>query len=117
VARERLDEFAASQWAKKYPVIIPSWERAWENIVPFLSFPAEIRKVIYTTNAIESLHMQLRKILKNRGHFPNDEAAAKLIFLALKNITRRWKKPPVSWKEPMSQFAILFTDRLDGSHS
>ena len=83
VARERLDEFAASQWAKKYPTIIPSWERAWENVVPFLSFPAEIRKVIYTTNAIESLHMQLRKILKNRGHFPNDEAAAKLIFLAL----------------------------------
>tara|TARA_B100000749_G_scaffold276165_1_gene262930 strand:- start:257 stop:493 length:237 start_codon:yes stop_codon:yes gene_type:complete len=61
---------------EKYPTIVPSWERAWENVVPFLAFPAEIRKVIYTTNAIEGLHMQLRKVLKNRGHFPNNEAAA-----------------------------------------
>ena len=116
-ARERLDEFAAGPWAKKYSTIVPSWERAWENVVPFLSFPPEIRKVIYTTNAIESLHMQLRKILKNRGHFPNDEAAAKLIFLALKNITRKWKKPPVSWKKAISQLSILFPERLDASPS
>jgi len=117
VARDRLEEFAAGQWARKYPTIVPSWERAWENVVPFLAFPAEIRKVIYTTNAIESLHMQLRKILKTRGHFPSDEAAAKLIYLALRNITRKWKRPPLTWKNAMSQFAILFTDRLDGSHS
>ena len=112
MARERLAAFARSDWAKKYPTIVPSWERAWEQVIPFLSYPAEIRRVIYTTNAIESLHMQLRKVLKNRGHFPNDEAASKLIYLALQNITRKWNKPAPAWKKALAQFAIVFADRL-----
>jgi transposase-like protein len=94
--------------------VTPCDESEETHVVPFLSLPAEIRKFIYTTNAIESLHMRLLKILKTRGHFPNDEAAAKLIYLALRNITRKWKRPPVTWKKAMPQFAILFTDRLDG---
>jgi transposase-like protein len=116
-ARERLEEFAQSEWAKKYPTIVPSWERAWDQVIPFLSYPMEIRRVIYTTNAIESLHMQLRKVLKNRGHFPNDESAAKLIYLALQNITRKWNKPAVTWKKALAQFAIVFSDRLMGPAS
>jgi len=116
-ARERLDDFAQSEWAKKYPTIVPSWERAWDQVIPFLSYPKEIRRVIYTTNAIESLHMQLRKVLKNRGHFPNDESAAKLIYLALQNITRKWNKPAVTWKKALAQFAIVFSERLMGPAS
>ena len=72
-------------------------------MIPFFAYPAEIRKIIYTTNAIESLHMQLRKVLKNRGHFPSDEAATKLIYLAILNITKKWKNPPISWKLAATQ--------------
>jgi len=115
-ARQALAGFARSEWARRYPTIVPSWERAWEQVVPFLTYPKEIRRVIYTTNAIESLHMQLRKVLKNRGHFPNDEAAAKLIYLALQNITRRWNKPAVTWRKALAQFAIVFSERLAGQN-
>jgi transposase-like protein len=114
VAREALAAFGRSDWGRRYPTIVPGWERVWEQVVPFLAFPKEIRRVIYTTNAIESLHMQLRKVLKNRGHFPNDEAATKLIYLALQNITRRWNKPAVTWKKALTQFAIVFAERLVG---
>ena len=93
-AAKRLSEFDAGPWGRKYPMIAESWRRNWEQIIPFYSYPPEVRKIIYTTNAIESLHMQLRKVLKNRGHFPSDEAATKLIFLALRNITKSWKNPP-----------------------
>ena len=81
-------------------------------MIPFFAYPAEIRKIIYTTNAIESLHMQLRKVLKNRGHFPSDEAATKLIYLAILNITKKWKNPPISWKLAATQFAIQFGERF-----
>jgi putative transposase len=111
-AAKRLEEFANSEWGKKLPAIVQSWQRVWEQVIPFFAYPLEIRKIIYTTNAIESLHMQLRKVLKNRGHFPNDEAATKLIYLALRNITKKWKNPPVTWKLAATQFAIQFGERF-----
>lgn len=112
VAAKRLEEFANSEWGKKLPVIVQSWRRVWEQVIPFFAFPLEIRKIIYTTNAIESLHMQLRKVLKNRGHFPSDEAATKLIYLVLRNVTKKWQKPPITWKATATQFAIQFGERF-----
>jgi putative transposase len=85
-ARLELDAFAASEWGRRYPATVATWENAWERFIPFLAFPPELRKIIYTTNAIESLNYQLRKIIKNRGHFPNDDAAIKLLWLAIRDI-------------------------------
>lgn len=116
-AAQRLGEFEAGPWGKKFPMIGQSWRRNWEQVIPFYGYAPEIRKMIYTTNAIESLNMQLRKVLKNRGHFPNDEAATKLIYLALRNITKKWKKPPVQWKAAAGQFAIQFGTRFFSSAS
>ena len=79
------------------------------------TYPAEVRRIIYTTNAIEILHMRLRKIVKNRGHFPSDEAATKLLFLALLNIVKDWRLPPRTWKEAANQFAIIFGERFTSS--
>ena len=107
-----LEGFSQGPWGQKYPPIGAMWKRQWEQVIPFFSYPAEVRKIIYTTNAIESLHMQLRKIIKNRGHFPNDDAAVKLLYLALKNITKDWKMSAREWKSAMNQFAILFADRF-----
>ena len=112
MASQRLREFEAGEWGRKYPTIAASWRRAWEQVIPFFVYPAEVRKIIYTTNAIESLNMQLRKIIKTRGHFPSDEAATKLMYLALRNITARWKSPPLSWKAAANQFAIQFGPRF-----
>lgn len=112
VAAERLEEFAASEWGQKYPTIAPLWRRHWTHVIPFLAYPQEVRKVIYTTNALESVHMRLRKIIKSRGHFPNDEAALKLLYLVLRNITKTWTMPPREWKSAMNHFAILFGERL-----
>jgi len=81
-------------------------------VIPFFAYPPEVRSIIYTTNAIESLHMRLRKIVKNRGHFPNDEAATKLLYLALRNIEKDWKMPQLTWKMAANQFAILFGERF-----
>ena len=92
-AAKRLSEFDAGPWGRKYPMIAESWRRNWEQIIPFYSYPPEVRKIIYTTNAIESLHMQLRKVLKNRGHFPSDEAATKLIFWPCATSPNRGKTP------------------------
>jgi len=117
VAARRLEEFEAGPWGKKFPMIAQSWKRNWEQIIPFFAYGPEIRKMIYTTNAIESLHMQIRKVLKTRGHFPNDESAIKLIYLALRNITKKWNKPPVTWKAAAGQFAIQFGDRFFPSAS
>lgn len=116
-ARHQLELFSEDPWGKKYPSIVPSWQRNWEQVIPFFSYPLEVRKIMYTTNAIESLHMQLRKILKTRGHFPSDEAASKLIYLALRNITKKWRMPPVTWKRALSQFAVLFGSRFLASAS
>ena len=93
------------------------WRRNWEQIIPFLAYPQEIRKVIYTTNAIESLNRSLRKAVKARGHFPSDEAATKLLYLAIRNLTAKWKMPPREWTMAMNQFAILFDDRLQAVRS
>jgi len=113
-AEMQLNAFA-DKWDKKHPTISRSWRRNWEQIIPFFAYPPEIRKVIYTTNMIESLNMSLRKVTKNRGSFPSDDAMFKLIYLALNNITKKWKKPIINWKAAMARFAILFEDRLPKS--
>ena len=115
MAAQRLGEFEAGEWGRKYPTIAASWRRAWEQVTPFFAYPAEVRKIIYTTNAIESLNMQLRKIIKTRGHFPSDEAATKLLYLALRNITAKWVKPPLHWTAAANQFAIQFGPRFFSS--
>ncbi|CAB3971089.1 transposase, mutator family [Burkholderia cenocepacia] len=111
-ARQALQDFADGPWGEKYPTIVQSWMRAWEHVVPFYVFPPEIRRVVYTTNAIESLNMQLRKIIKTRGHFPNDEAAIKLLWLALRNVLAKTVRSAFDWKSAMNQFAILFGERF-----
>ncbi len=110
-AADRLSEFE-DVWGTKYPSIAASWRRHWQEIIPMFAFPPEIRRLLYTTNAIESLHRCLRKIIKTRGHFPNDEAAAKLLYLALRNIEKGWKAAPKEWLPALNQFDILFGDRL-----
>jgi len=111
-AAQCLAEFEAGPWGAKFPTIGASWRRVWEHVIPFFAFAPEVRRVIYTTNVIESLHMQLRKIIKNRGHFPSDEAATKLIWLALRNITNDWSRATREWSAAMNQFAIAFADRF-----
>lgn len=111
-AMASLEDFSQGLWGKKYPPIALIWKRQWEQVIPFFTYPAEVRKIIYTTNAIESLHMQLRKIIKTRGHFPSDDAAVKLLYLALKNITNDWKMSAREWKSVMNQFAIIFAERF-----
>ena len=111
VAKENLNAFR-SKWNEKYPTIADSWERNWEGLIPFLSYPDYIRKAIYTTNAIESLNRSLRKVSKNRGSFPNDESALKLLYLALRNISKKWTMPIRLWKQALNQFVILFPGRL-----
>jgi putative transposase len=111
-AWQRLEEFEQSELGRKYQMIGQSWRRAWEEVIPFLSYPQEIRRSIYTTNAIESLHMQLRKVMKNRGHFPSDEAASKLMYLGLRNIMTRWQATRPGWSQTALQFAILFGERF-----
>ena len=111
-ASAALDDFARGPWGTKFPTVVASWRRAWTHVVPFFAFPPEVRRVIYTTNALESVHAQLRKIIKTRGHFPNDEAATKLIWLALRNITAKWERGAITWKAAMRQFAVLYEDRF-----
>jgi len=112
-AMAELDAFAAGPWGQKYPTIVQSWRRAWEHVIPFFAFPPEVRRIIYTTNAIESLHMQLRKIIKTRGHFPSDEAATKLIWLALRNVMAGWSRSAREWVKAMNQFVLMYPDRFN----
>ena len=100
-----------AEWGKRYPAIGQAWRRAWEHVIPFFAFAPEIRKMIYTTNAVEALNRSLRKIIKTRGSFPNDEAAMKLLYLAIKNAEVHWRRP-IAWTAAMSQFAIQFGDRF-----
>src|SRR5262245_15870160 len=111
-ASAALEDFARGPWGTKFPTVVAAWRRAWTHVIPFFAFPPDIRRVIYTTNALESVHAQLRKIIKTRGHFPSDEAATKLIWLALRNITAKWARGPIHWKTAMRQFAILYEDRF-----
>ena len=135
-AKVELDAFAASEWGTKYPATVATWTNAWERFIPFLEFPPEVRKIIYTTNAIESLNYQLRKIIKNRGHFPSDDAAIKLLWLAIRDIEdkrarqrakeaglpRDQRKAPgrlieggriQGWNQALGALAIAFSDRLE----
>ena len=110
----QLSKFA-EKWAAAYPMVVRSWQQNWTRIIPMFSFAPEIRKAIYTTNAIESLNMTLRKIIKNRAMFPSDEAVFKILYLALKNISKKWTMPIHDWSGAMNQFAILFENRLPSS--
>ena len=135
-AKEALEAFAAGQWGVKYPHAVSTWRTAWERFVPFLAFPPELRRVIYTTNSIESLNYQLRKVTKNRGHFPSDDAVVKLLWLAICNIedkrarerakekgrpaAERKAAPRLveglvvtSWKQALAQLAIAYPDRVN----
>jgi transposase-like protein len=112
-AEAALDAFADGEWGRKFPTVVAAWRRAWAQVIPFFTFPPEIRRVIYTTNAIESINARVRKIIKTRGHFPTDDAATKLIWLALRNITADWGRPAHHWKAAMNQFAILYDDRFN----
>jgi putative transposase len=111
-----LGEFEQGEWGQKYPPIVASWRRNWEQIIPFFAFSPEVRKIIYTTNAIESLHSQVRKTIRNKGHFPSDEAATKLIFLSLRQIEAKWKRPPKEWHAAKSQLTIQFGERFVLNH-
>lgn len=110
-AEQRLGEFEA-RWDEEYLPIGQSWRRNWSRLIPFFDYPPEIRKVIYTTNAIESVNMSLRKLTKNRGSFPSDEALLKLFYLALRNISLKWSMPIRDWKAALTRFTIEFGDRL-----
>ena len=110
-AEEQLEEFAA-KWDEVYPMVSQIWRRNWARIIPFFAYPKEIRKAIYTTNAIESLNMSLRKIIKMRGSFPTDEAAMKLLYLALQNASKKWTMPIQNWSEALNRFAILWPERM-----
>jgi len=112
LALAALDAFERGDWGQRCPTIVAAWRRAWSRVIPFFAFPPEIRRVIYTTNALESVHAQRRKIIKTRGHFPNDDAATKLIWLALRNITATWERAAPTWRQAMNQFAILYGDRF-----
>ena len=111
-AQAELDSFEQGPWGQKFPTVAAAWRRVWDRVIPFFAFPPEVRRVIYTTNAIESVNSQLRKIIKTRGHFPSDEAATKLIWLALRNIMKDWGRAANNWKTAMNQFAILYGERF-----
>jgi len=107
LASVALDEFA-EQWDKKYPMISKSWRNRWNEVIPFFKFSPEIRKAVYTTNAIESVNYTIQKIIKHRQSFPNDDAAMKLIFMGLKNISKKWTMPIRDWGAALNQFAVIY---------
>ena len=112
-------ELALKEFRIKYPkhqVVADVWERNWQRVIPFFEFPEEIRKIIYTTNAVESLHMTLRKVTKNRGSFPSQEAAIKLIYLALRNVSKKWHTVQ-GWREALRQFTVRWPDRIEQSRA
>jgi len=110
-AEQRLQEFE-EKWGKDYPAIAKSWRSNWERVIPFFDYPPEIRRIIYTTNAIESVNMSLRKVTKNRGAFPSDDALLKLFYLALINISQKWTMPLRDWKAALNRFTIQFEERM-----
>ena len=110
-AEEALERFS-EKWDAKYPAISPSWRAEWERLTVFFDYSPEIRKVIYTTNAIESLNYSLRRMLKNRGSFPNDDSILKILYLAINRVSKKWTMPIRNWKAALNQFVILFGDRV-----
>jgi transposase-like protein len=111
-AQAALEAFAQGPWGRQFPPVVTAWRRAWDRVIPFFAFPPAVRKVIYTTNAIENINAQVRKIIKTRGHFPTDDAATKLIWLVLRKITAHWSRATADWKAAMTQFAILYAERF-----
>ena len=109
--RDALEDFG-SKWNARYPMIYRSWSTRWEDLNEFFNYPPEIRKAIYTTNAIESLNFQLRKVTKNRSSFPNDDAILKIMYLAIRNASTKWTMPIRDWGMALNQFAIYFGDRV-----
>jgi len=110
-----LDAFDEGPWGRKYPVIAQSWRRHWGEVIPFYAFPAEVRRIIYTTNSIEALNAKLRRAVRARGHFPTDDAVLKLLFLVLNLAAKEWRMPAREWTAAKAQFAILFEDRFTTS--
>ena len=108
----RTQRFRVNSWGQKYPAIGQSWRRAWNEVIPFYAFPADVRRILYTTNAIEALNSKLRRAVRARGHFPTDEAAMKLLFLVLNRTEKEWKMPPREWAMAKAQFAVLFGERF-----
>lgn len=113
-AEQALSDFEDSPWGRKYPAIPAAWRRSWSEVIPFFAFPQDVRRMIYTTNAIESLNSTVRRSVRTRGHFPNEEAALKLIWLQLREVTQKWKRPSREWHAAKAQFALLFGDRFEG---
>ena len=111
LAEQALDDFELT-WGDKYPAIVRSWRTNWEKIIPFMDYPIEIRKIIYTTNIIESLNNTLRKSIRNRGHFPTEEALMKVLYLAIQQVSKRWTMPIKDWKQALNRFAISYPDRF-----
>ena len=110
-AAEVVQDAFAAKWDGPYPTISQVWRRNWARVIPFFAFPPEIRKVIYTTNAVESLNMSLRKIIKTRGSFPNEEAALRLLYLALRNHSKKWSSIQ-GWREALNRFQLMWPDRM-----
>jgi putative transposase len=111
-AETALTAFEAGPWGQRYPAIAQSWRRVWSEVIPFFGFPEEVRRIVYTTNAIEALNSRIRRAVRTRGHFPSDDAAAKLIFLILNRSEKEWKMPPREWAVAKAQFAVLFGERF-----
>ena len=111
-AEDALIAFEASEWGLRYVAIAQSWRRAWNEVIPFFAFPEAVRKIIYTTNAIEALNSKLRRAIRARGHFPNDEAATKLLYLVLNRPEKEWKMPLREWTMAKAQFAVIFGERF-----
>lgn len=107
-----LEAFEQGEWGAKYPAIAQSWRRNWDHVIPFFAFPEGVRRIIYTTNAIEALNSKLRRAIRTRGHFPSDEAAMKLLYLILNHAADEWKRPPREWFQARTQLAVVFGERF-----
>ncbi len=111
-AARELEVFDRSEWGRKYPTIAQRWRRNWEAVILSFVFPADVRKIIYTTNVTESFNASVRKAIRNKGQFPSDQATTKLIWLALRNIEEKWRNPPITWHSARAQLAIQFGERF-----
>ncbi|ARR53357.1 hypothetical protein HY78_07855 [Rhizorhabdus wittichii DC-6] len=111
-AEKALTAFEEGPWGIRYPAIGQSWRRAWSEVIPFFAFPDEVRRIVYTTNAIEALNSKLRRAVRARGHFPSDDAATKLLYLILNRSEKEWKMPPREWSMAKAQFAVIFGERF-----
>ena len=112
-----LTAFENGPWGQKYQAIGKAWRRVWHEVIPFFAFPREVRRILYTTNAIEALNSKLRRAVRARGHFPHDEAALKLLFLVLNRSEKEWKMPPREWAAAKAQMAVMFGERFSSAMS